>query len=90
MAAAVGEAPRVNSAARGEQRYFFLGGTTASLNALAKRNFTTVLAGILIGSPVCGLRPMRAFRLAFTAFPNPGITNCPELLASFVASETNS
>jgi hypothetical protein len=32
--------------------YFFLGGTTASLNALAKRNFTTVLAGILIGSPV--------------------------------------
>jgi len=33
-------------------RYFFLGGTTASLNALAKRNLTTVFAGMLIGSPV--------------------------------------
>ena len=32
--------------------YFFLGGTTASLNAFAKRNLTTVLAGILIASPV--------------------------------------
>ncbi len=32
--------------------YFFLGGTTASLNALASRNFTTVLAGILMASPV--------------------------------------
>ncbi len=32
--------------------YFFLGGTTASLNAFARRNFTTVLAGILMVSPV--------------------------------------
>ena len=32
--------------------FFFLGGTTASLNALARRNFTTVLAGILIAAPV--------------------------------------
>jgi len=32
--------------------YFFLGGTTASLNAFARRNFTTVLAGILMASPV--------------------------------------
>jgi len=32
--------------------YFFFGGTTASLNALASRNLTTVLAGILMGSPV--------------------------------------
>lgn len=28
--------------------YFFLGGTIASLQALATRNLTTVLAGILI------------------------------------------
>ena len=34
------------------QSYFFLGATTASLNAFAKRNFTTVLAGILRASPV--------------------------------------
>ena len=32
--------------------YFFLGGTTASLNAFARRNFTAVLAGILTASPV--------------------------------------
>jgi hypothetical protein len=32
--------------------YFFLGGITASLNAFARRNFTTVLAGILMASPV--------------------------------------
>jgi hypothetical protein len=32
--------------------YFFLGGTTASLNAFARRNFTTVLAAILMASPV--------------------------------------
>ena len=35
-----------------EGGYFFLEGTTASLNAFARRNFTTVLAGILMGSPV--------------------------------------
>jgi hypothetical protein len=40
--------------------YFF--GMMASLNAFAIRIFTTVLAGILISSPVAGLRPMRAFR----------------------------
>ena len=28
--------------------YFFLGGITVSLNAFARRNFTTVLAGILM------------------------------------------
>ena len=31
-----------------EGGYFFLGGTTASLKAFARRNFTTVLAGILM------------------------------------------
>lgn len=31
---------------------YFLGGTTASLTAFATRNFTTVLAGILIAAPV--------------------------------------
>lgn len=55
--------------------YFFLEGKTESLAALATRNFTTCLAGILIASPVAGLRPIRAFRLTFTSFPRPGITN---------------
>src|SRR5262249_5352581 len=46
----------------------------ASLAALETRNFTTRLAGILIASPVCGLRPMRALRFASTSFPIPGTT----------------
>lgn len=32
--------------------YFFLGGNTASLKVFAKRNFTTVVTGILMASPV--------------------------------------
>ena len=42
------------------KNYFF--GAIASLVAFATRNFTTVLALIWMGSPVCGLRPMRALR----------------------------
>jgi len=37
---------------RASMGYLFVGGTTASLNGFANRNFTTVLAGILIGAPV--------------------------------------
>ena len=44
----------------------------ASLAALATRNFTTRLAGILISSPVAGLRPIRALRLTSTSLPSPG------------------
>src|ERR1700724_2881835 len=65
-----------------ESRYFRM----ASLNAFAARSRTTVLALILIASPVAGLRPMRALRCAFTARPMPGITNLPALFASFTAS----
>ena len=48
---------------------------TASLHALATRNFTTFLAGILISAPVAGLRPMRALRFTSTSFPRPGKVN---------------
>ena len=44
----------------------------ASLAALATRNFTTFLAGILISAPVAGLRPTRALRLTRTSLPTPG------------------
>src|SRR6202162_4010499 len=64
--------------------YGFLG-AIASLAALATRNFTTVLALIWIGSPVCGLRPMRALRCAFTKRPRPGTTNTPFFLVSLIA-----
>src|SRR5580704_76939 len=67
---------------------YFLG-AIASLAALATRNFTTVLALIWIGSPVCGLRPMRALRCAFTNRPRPGTTNTPFFLVSFTATSAS-
>src|SRR2546427_6751487 len=66
----------------------------ASLKALAARRRTTVLALILMASPVCGLRPMRALRWAFTARPILGMTNFPaaplhSLTASLKSSSKN-
>src|SRR5207302_2054653 len=58
--------------------------STASFTLLASRNLHTRLAGILIGSPVCGLRPIRALRFASTSFPKPGRTK--PFFASLVAS----
>ena len=40
----------------------YLRGRTASFSCFAIRAFTTVFAGILIASPVAGLRPIRALR----------------------------
>src|SRR5882762_11508697 len=66
-----------------EKNYFRI----ASFNAFAGRRRTTVLALILMASPVCGLRPIRALRCAFTTRPIPGMTNLPAPpLASFTAS----
>jgi hypothetical protein len=50
--------------------YFFTP-KTASFAALATRNLTTVLAGILIFCCVFGLKPVRAFLFCFTSLPNP-------------------
>ena len=47
---------------RGPAAANYLRGRTASFNCFAMRALTTVLAGILIGSPVAGLRPSRALR----------------------------
>ena len=47
----------------------------ASFAALATRNFTTRLAGILMASPVAGFRPIRALRFTNTSLPNPGMVN---------------
>ena len=56
-----------------------------SLIGLAIRNFTVFLAGIgiLMTSPVAGLRPIRAWRYAFTSSPMPGIRNFPLFDAGF-------
>src|ERR1700722_7456476 len=66
-------------------RVYFFGGAITSLADFATRNFTTVLALILMASPVWGLRPMRALRSAFTKRPIPGITNTPLFLVSLMA-----
>jgi hypothetical protein len=65
---------------------YFLG-RTASLKAFATRIFTTVFAGILIGSPVAGFRPIRALRFARTVLPTPGITKAPTFFVSDVAKQ---
>src|SRR5277367_6400554 len=61
--------------------YFFTP-KTASFAALATRNLTTVLAGILIFCCVFGLKPVRAFLFCFTSLPKPGKTNSPVFLIS--------
>src|SRR4029077_20357767 len=68
---------------RDVQSYFLP--STASFRLLARRNLQTRLAGILIGSPVCGLRPIRALRFASTSFPKPGRRNTPLFFASLEA-----
>src|SRR5271167_439219 len=73
---------------RTKEHYGFLG-AIESFAALATRNLTTVLAGILIASPVCGLRPMRALRFDFTRRPNPGTTNTPFFLVSLIATSAS-
>src|SRR5687768_13793860 len=79
----------VSGRAPGEPDYFLLG-ATASLQTLATRNLTTVLAGILIFSFVLGLTPTRALRWAFTNLPTPGNTNWPFFFVSLTASSESS
>src|SRR5512136_2644534 len=71
-------------------RFYFFGGTMASLQALATRIFTTVLAGILICSPVAGLNPLRALRLERTSLPMPGRVKTPTFFVSAIASPATS
>jgi hypothetical protein len=63
--------------------YFFIP-RIESFAALATRNLTTVLAGILIFCCVLGLKPVRAFLFCFTSLPKPGRTNSPLFLISLL------
>src|SRR5262245_12911141 len=54
-----------------------------SLRALATVKRTTVLAGILMASPVAGLRPIRALRLTTLNLPRPFIGTSPPFLIVF-------
>src|SRR5207249_3335464 len=70
------------------KNYYFFGAPPrmASFAAFATRNFRTVFAGILISSPVAGLRPMRAFLFCFTIFPRPWKGNSPFFASRYARS----
>src|SRR5262245_14509784 len=85
------EAPASKITTSRREGYFLaFGGTMESFAALATRNLTTVLAGILIASPVAGLRPMRALRLALTSLPIPGKVKAPAFFVCATATEASS
>jgi hypothetical protein len=63
--------------------YFFTP-KTPSFAALATRNLTTVLAGILIFCCVFGLKPVRAFLFCFTSFAKTGQNKFAVLFSLFV------
>ena len=65
--------------AKEESRDYFFP-RMASFAAFAILNLTTRLAGILIASPVWGLRPVLAFLFLRTSIPKPGSLN-PFLLS---------
>src|ERR1700688_3848044 len=70
---------------RASHEIYFFTPRTASFAALATRNLTTVLAGILIFCCVFGLKPERAFLFCFTSLRNPGKTNSPFFLIDLYA-----
>src|SRR5215468_1793884 len=63
---------------------------TASLSSLAARKATFLLALILIGSPVAGLRPMRAARLRTCRMPRPLMRMRSPFLRCLTRSPTRS
>ena len=67
--------------------YFFLALLEAmeSLAALATRNFTTVLAAILMTAPLAWFLPLRSLRFDLTSRPMPGRMKRPFCLVSFRA-----
>src|SRR5271165_3312066 len=67
--------------------YFRFGSKPASFNALATRDFAIFQAGLLIDSPVAGLRPARALRFTRTRRPTPGIANTPDSTERSAISE---
>ena len=85
-----GDAVRLRLRARKVRPRGYLRGSTASLSAFWMRALTTVLAGILMASPVAGLRPILALRFCTTSFTIPGSVNSPARFNSFSASAASS
>jgi rod shape determining protein RodA len=67
----VNKKARINRAFVSACANYFLRLLTESLNALPAENFTVFAAAILSGSPVLGLRPIRAARLPELNVPKP-------------------
>src|SRR5581483_276015 len=68
----------------GGPSYFLL---TAFFSSAPGVNFATRLAEILMGFPVCGLRPVRAFRCEVRNVPKPtSVTRSPLLRAPVTPS----
>src|SRR5258708_40225767 len=65
-------------------------GQTASLSSLEARKATFLLALIWIGSPVGGLRPIRAARLRTTRTPRPTRRVRAPFFGGFVTRSTRS
>ena len=66
----------------------FIDGATFSLNALPAENAGTLVAGIVIGSLVLGLRPSRSERSRRSNDPNPtSVTFSPFATASVTTSK---
>src|SRR6202048_1048902 len=63
---------------------------TDSLSSLAARNATFLLALIWMGSPVAGLRPMRAARLRTCRMPSPPMRMRSPFLRCLVTRPTRS
>src|SRR5260370_21864646 len=64
--------------------------STMSFNALAGVKRSRVRAGILIASPVAGLRPIRALLLRLRKIPRPAKRSEPSFLSSRTTRPVNS
>ena len=70
-----------------QSQNYFLRLLTESLNALPAENLTVLAAAILSGSPVFGLRPIRAARLPEAKVPKPiSCTESPLVTALMICS----
>src|SRR5215831_12043193 len=82
--------PRRRLEADRTQNYFFLAPRTESLSDFAAVNRNLVRAGILMASPVAGLRPMRALDWRLRKIPSPARRRDPSFLSSRTTRLVNS
>src|SRR5690606_33830295 len=69
--------------------FFFLFGLSAAFRVELGENRSAVDAAIFPGSPVCGLRPVRAARFEVLQEPNPGQATFSPFLALLTTASKN-